>query len=150
MIYTNNLEVTTGLVTFSCFSQSVTGKGFVKRRQMLCGRLCSLCDALPHSFFIICKKKKKSLFFFSCRRYWPSITCLSSASRLWRTVRTGSRSRLLQHPNRNRSKYSWNDARWGSKCFWVQTFFVVLINLCCTFEHFNIPSMYRISLDSII
>lgn len=45
-------------------------------------------------------------------RCWPSIVCMSSANRLWKTARTGSRSSRLQHQNQSHLKYSWSDVRY--------------------------------------
>lgn len=63
-------------------------------------------------------------------RCWPSTVFSSSASRLWRTARTGSRSRRRQRPSQSRSKCNWTGAGWVS--------FPLFFSTSCRFQCFDI------------
>lgn len=67
--------------------------------------MSSCCSLSPHCLLI-------SFSAFTLCRCWPSTACSSSASRPWRTARTGSRSRRRRRPSQSHSKYSWTGAGW--------------------------------------
>lgn len=105
-------------------SQVITGMSFWLIMQLFCkleksffmkeNRCCvgvSLCLCERGIFHLYSKCVTVCV---SCR-CWSSTAYMSSVSKLWTAVRTGSKSRRLQHLNQKHSKYNWTDARWLKK-----------------------------------
>lgn len=81
-------------------------------------------------------------------RCWPSTVCMSSANRLWKTARTGSRSSRLQRQNQSHLKYSWSVARYVMCVRDVEfcCFFVVRCNYLISLGFFSLRFMFYIKL----